>query len=269
MSTAVADPAKVITPASRTPRVLATLGRRLSSWAGIAVIVVLWEVVGHILRVQWLPPFSTVAVQLGRLFGDGVIQPHLVASFRSLAIGFGISLVGGLAIGIAMGLSTRIFTALDIYVNAMLFVPALTFAPILFAAFGLSDTTRIAVVVMYALFIIIINTAAGIRDVDDPLIDMAASFGASRAATVRRVILPAAVPLILAGIRLSVGRAVKGMINGEMFIALIGLGGLAAKYGDESNFPSVWAMAVFIMVIAVILNEFVNWAEKRLTAWYA
>src|SRR5690606_27802721 len=170
-------------------------------------------------------------------------QPHLVASFRSLAIGFGISLVGGLAIGIAMGLSTRIFTALDIYVNAMLFVPALTFAPILFAAFGLSDTTRIAVVVMYALFIIIINPAAGRRDRDDPLIDMAASFGASRAATVRRVILPAAVPLILAGTRLSVGRAVKGMINGEMFIALIGLGGLAAKYGDESNFPSVWAMA--------------------------
>src|SRR5690606_41901817 len=67
---------------------------------------------------------------------------------------------------------------------------------------------------------------------------------------------------ILAGIRLSVGRAVKGMINGEMFIALIGLGGLAAKYGDESNFPSVWAMAVFIMVIAVILNEFVNWGER-------
>lgn len=265
--TAVASPTAVA-QAPHKPKALTALGRRLSNWTGIAVIIVLWEILGHLLKVQWLPPFSTVAVQLGRLFGDGVIQPHLVASFRSLAIGFGISLVAGLAIGIAMGLSTRIFTALDIYVNAMLFVPALTFAPILFAAFGLSDTTRIAVVVMYALFIII-NTAAGIRDVDDPLIDMAASFGASRAATVRRVILPAAVPLILAGIRLSVGRAVKGMINGEMFIALIGLGGLAAKYGDESDFPSVWAMAVFIMVIAVILNEVVNWAEKRLTSWYA
>src|SRR5690606_13536113 len=187
---------------------LSILGGQLSSWARDVVTDGWLYVVEHSLRLQRLPPYSTLAVQRGRLFGDGVIQPHLVASFRSLAIGFGISLVGGLAIGIAMGLSTRIFTALDIYVNAMLFVPALTFAPILFAAFGLSDTTRIAVVVMYALFIIIINTAAGIRDVDDPLIDMAASFGASRAATVRRVILPAAVPLILAGIRLSVGRAV-------------------------------------------------------------
>lgn len=258
-----------ITPAPRAPRLLTTLKRRFSSWTGILAIVALWEILGHLMQVQWLPPFSQVAVQLGQLFADGVIQPHLAASFRSLAIGFGISLVAGLGIGIAMGLSTRIFTALDIYVNAMLFVPALTFAPILFAAFGLSDTTRIAVVIMYAVFIIIINTAAGIRDVDDPLIDMAASFGASRAATVRRVILPAAVPLILAGLRLGTGRAVKGMINGEMFIALIGLGGLAARFGDESNFPSVWAMAVFIMIIAVVLNEFVNWAEKRLTSWYA
>lgn len=267
--TAVDTPSGVGARTPRPPRLLSALGRRASNWTGILAIIVLWEILGHLLRVQWLPPFSEVAVRLGELFADGVIQPHLVASFRSLAIGFGFSLVAGLAIGIAMGLSTRIFTALDIYVNAMLFVPALTFAPILFAAFGLSDTTRIAVVVMYALFIIIINTAAGIRDVDDPLIDMAASFGASRAAAVRRVILPAAVPLILAGIRLGAGRAVKGMINGEMFIALIGLGGLAAKFGDESNFPSVWAMAVFIMIIAVILNEVVNWAEKRLTSWYA
>jgi NitT/TauT family transport system permease protein len=77
------------------------------------------------------------------------------------------------------------------------------------------------------------------------------------------------VPLIVAGIRLGTGRAVKGMINGEMFIALVGLGGLSARFGDESNFPSVWAMAVFIMIIAVILNEIVSWIEKRLTSWYA
>lgn len=257
-------------PASpRAPRALKALYDGFSTWAGILVIILVWEIIGRLFTLQWLPPFTEVAVRLGELFADGVIQPHLVASFRSLAIGFGISLVVGLGVGVLMGLSSRIFTALDIYVNAMLFVPALTFAPILFAAFGLSDTTRIAVVILYAVFIIIINTAAGIRDVDDPLIDMAASFGASRWQTVVKVIIPSAVPLILAGIRLGTGRAVKGMINGEMFIALIGLGGLAARYGDESDFPSVWAMALFIMVIAVILNEFVSWAEKRLTSWYA
>ncbi|WP_256840600.1 ABC transporter permease [Ornithinimicrobium faecis] len=263
MTTAVEAPTKNQVP------MRSRLRDGISNWAGILAILAVWEVLGQVLTLKWLPPFSEVLVRLGELFADGTIQPHLIASFRSLLIGFVISLVVGLGVGIAMGLSSRVFAALDIYVNAMLFVPALTFAPILFAAFGLSDTTRIAVVILYTIFIIIINTAAGIRDVDDPLIDMAASFGASPAATVRRVILPSAIPLIMAGIRLGTGRAVKGMINGEMFIALIGLGGLAAKFGDESNFPSVWAMAVFIMIIAVALNTLVNKLEKRTTSWYA
>lgn len=267
MTTTTETPQEVTRTAERS-RLASRLRDGFSNWLGILVIIATWEVLGRALNLRWLPPFSEVAVRLGELFADGVIQPHLLASFRSLLIGFGIALVVGLAVGIAMGLSTPVFTALDIYVNAMLFVPALIFAPILFAAFGLSDTTRIAVVILYAVFIIIINTAAGIRDVDDPLIDMAASFGASPSAAVRRVILPAAVPLILAGIRLGTGRAVKGMINGEMFIALVGLGGLSARFGNESNFPSVWAMALFIMIVAVILNEVVSWVERRLTAWY-
>jgi NitT/TauT family transport system permease protein len=265
--TAVATPAA--TTARHSGRSVRALKNGASTWAGIVVIVLAWELIGRLFSLRWLPPFTEVGARLGELFADGVIQPHLVASFRSLAIGFAISLVAGLVIGVLMGLSSRVFAALDIYVNAMLFIPALVFAPILFAAFGLSDTTRIAVVILYAVFIIIINTAAGIRDVDDPLIDMAASFGASRWQAVARVIIPSAVPLIVAGIRLGTGRAVKGMINGEMFIALVGLGGLSARFGDESNFPSVWAMAVFIMIIAVILNEIVSWIEKRLTSWYA
>lgn len=241
----------------------------LSTWAGVIALILLWEVLGHIMQVGWLPPFSQVAARLGELFTEGVLQPHLIASFQSLLVGFSIALVVGLGIGIAMGLSAKIYAGLDIFVNAMLFVPALTFAPILFAIFGLSDATRIAVVIMYAIFIIIINTAAGIRSVEDPLIDMAASFGASRWSAVRKVILPSAVPLIIAGIRLGTGRAVKGMINGEMFIALIGLGGLSARFGDESDFQSVWAMALFIMLVAVILNQVVSWVETRLTSWYA
>lgn len=256
-------------PEVRRPRLWPRIKSGASTWAGIGIIIVVWEILGRAFELQWLPPFSEVAVELFELFRDGVIGPHLLASLSSLAIGFGISLVVGLGVGIAMGLSSRVFTALDVYVNAMLFVPALTFAPIMMALFGLGDATRIAVVILYTVFIIIINTAAGIRDVDDPLIDMAASFGASRWTTVRKVIIPSAVPLILAGIRLSVGRAVKGMINGEMFIAMVGLGGLAARFGDESRFDSLWAMAVFIMIVAVILNEVVSMIERRATSWYA
>lgn len=197
----------------------------------------------------------------------GELTQHLVSSLTSLGIGFLVAIVLGFGVGILMGLFPAVYTALDVYVNAMLFTPSLIFAPILFAVFGLSDATRVGVVVLYALFVIIINTATAVRDVEAPLLDMAASFGASRFTTVRKIILPAAFPLIIAGIRLGAGRAVKGMVNGEIFIALIGIGGLATSFGRGSDYVGVWAISLFIMVLAVLINSVVSWLEQKITGW--
>lgn len=238
------------------------------SWWGIGLLLIVWELFGQLANLVWLPPVTEVIATLWQLFADGVIQPHLAASLWSLFVGFTVSVVIGLVVGTLMGLSTTINAALDMFVNALLVTPALIFAPILFAVFGLSDITRISVVVLYSAVIIIITTAEGVRNVDDPLLDMAASFGANRWKTVTQIVIPSAYPLILAGIRLGAGRAVKGMINGEMFIALIGLGGLSATYGKSMQFPQVWAMALFIMILAVIINQFVTLVERRLTSWY-
>ncbi len=237
------------------------------NWMGMVAIALIWELAGQIFQQPWLPPLSSVLGRMVQLFTTGGLSQHLVASLSSLAIGFAIALVIGLVVGVLMGLFNWIYTALDVYVNAMLFTPGLIFAPILFAIFGLSDATRISVVVIYAVFIIIINTAAAVRNVDRPLIEMAASYGANRTTTVFRIVLPDAFPLIIAGLRMGVGRAVKGMVNGEMFIALIGIGGQAARFGKQFDFTSVWAISVFIMILAVIINQVVTWIEKRLTAW--
>ena len=237
------------------------------NWIGMLVIALIWELAGQFFKQPWLPPLSSVLVRMVQLFTTGGLQQHLVASLSSLAIGFAIALVIGLIVGVLMGLFNWVYTALDVYVNAMLFTPGLIFAPILFAIFGLSDATRISVVVIYAVFIIVINTASAVRNVDRPLIEMAASYGAKRPTTVFRIVLPDAFPLIIAGLRMGVGRAVKGMVNGEMFIALIGIGGQAARFGKQFDFTSVWAISVFIMILAVMINQVVTWVEKRLTAW--
>ncbi|MBW6416903.1 ABC transporter permease [Celeribacter sp. PS-C1] len=242
--------------------------RELSSnWGGIALIALFWEIAGRLLNQLWLPPFSKVVARLWDLLTDGTLAPHILSSLTVLVTGFAIALVFGLIIGTLMGLSSWVNAALDIYVNSFLFTPGLIFAPILFAIFGLSDATRVSVVVIYAMFIIIINTAAAVRHVDRPLLEMAASYGASRWTALVRIVMPDAFPLIIAGIRMGVGRAVKGMVNGEMFIALIGIGGQAAKFGKQFDFTSVWAISVFIMVIAVIINQSVSRIEQRLTRW--
>ncbi|MCT1829761.1 ABC transporter permease [Brevibacterium luteolum] len=244
--------------------VIATSWRAFGS---LLVLLVVWEAVGRASDVVWLPPVSKVVIQLVELFATGELSTHLFASLSSLAIGFSLSLIIGLVVGVLMGLFPSVYTALDVYVNAMLFAPSLIFAPIFFAIFGLSDATRISVVVMYTVFVIIINTATAVRDVEAPLLEMSAVFGANRWKTLRKIVIPASYPLVIAGLRLGAGRAVKGMINGEIFIALVGIGGLAAKYGKAYDFVSLWAISLFIMILAVVINLVVSWLEKRLTSW--
>lgn len=237
------------------------------SWGSLVLVLIVWEIAGRLFDYAWLPPFSEVIARLWQLVVTGELTQHLLSSLTSLGIGFGIALVIGLVVGTLMGLFPAVYTALDVYVNAMLFTPSLIFAPILFAIFGLSDATRIGVVVLYAVFVIIINTATAVRDVEAPLLDMAASYGASQWKTVRKIVLPASYPLVIAGLRLGAGRAVKGMVNGEIFIALVGIGGLATTFGRASNYTGVWAVSLFIMILAVVINQAVSWLEKRLTSW--
>ena len=239
----------------------------LRNWGSLVGVALIWEILGHTLDLQWLPPISEVFAELVRLFVTNELPPQLLSSLSMYVAGFLAALVVGLVIGTLMGVFSTVFTALDFYVNALFVTPSLIFAPILFAIFGLSDITRASVVFLYCVFVIIINTSSAIRNVDPPLLDMSASYGASRWETVKRIVLPAAFPMVLAGIRLAVGRGLKGMINGEMFIALVGIGGLVSSYSDRYNFSAVWAISLFIMIFAILLNQVVGWIEKRSTSW--
>jgi ABC-type nitrate/sulfonate/bicarbonate transport system permease component len=236
-------------------------------WLSLAGGVVLWEALGWLLALPWLPPFSRVMAALIELIQSGEIVTNLVISLRSLAIGFTISLVVGFAVGIMMGLSRRVDQAIGIYVNALLFTPHLVFAPIFFALFQLSDWTRIAVIVKYTVFIIVINTATAIRTADPTLVEMARSFGASKRQLFSRILLPASVVVLFAGIRLGMGRAVKGMINGEMFIAFVGLGGVVQKYGSQFDASRVLAITLVILAVAVIMGGVVQTVDRRMTRW--
>jgi NitT/TauT family transport system permease protein len=229
--------------------------------------VVLWEGLGHLLALPWLPPFSRTFAALISLIGSGVIIDNLFASLRGLAIGFGFSLVVGLTVGALMARYRKVEYALDIYVNAMIFAPAIVFAPIFFTIFGLSDITRIAVIVLYALFIMVINTFTGMRTVDTALLEMARSFGASERHIFFRILIPASLPVVFAGIRLGMGRAVRGMINGEMFIAFVGLGALAQRFGGQFDASKVLAISLVILVVALFMNWLVQALDHKLTNW--
>lgn len=226
-----------------------------------------WEVLGWGLGLQWLPPFSKVMEALAQFVRSGAILANLGSSLQGLVVGFGLSLVMGLFMGGLMGRYRYVEKALDVYVHALFVCPSIVFAPIFFAIFGLSDASRIAIIVVYAMFVIVINTATAIRTVDPSLVEMARSFGCREHQIFTRILLPASLPLVFAGIRLGMGRAVKGMINGEMLIAFVGLGALAQKYGAQFDAAKVFAIAMVVLIIGLVTNWLVQTFEHRLTSW--
>jgi NitT/TauT family transport system permease protein len=227
----------------------------------------LWEALGWSLRLQWLPPFSQVVEAFGEFLQSGVIVANLGASLQALVVGFAISLVFGLALGALMGRYRYVEKALDVYVYSLFVCPSIVFAPIFFAIFGLSDASRVAIIVVYAAFVIVINTATAVRTVDPSLVEMARAFGCRERQIFSRILLPAALPLVFAGIRLGMGRAVKGMINGEMLIAFVGLGALAQKYGAQFDAAKVFAIAMVVLIIGLASNAVAQFFEHRLTRW--
>jgi NitT/TauT family transport system permease protein len=233
----------------------------------LAVGAVAWEIVGRVAEVSFFPPLSVVLARMFEMLASGEILTYLAASLTNLAIGFSISLVFGIGLGLLMGVYKRIDMALDLYVRAMLTAPSLVFAPIFFTLFGLNRITIIGIIILYSTFIIIVTTSAAVKASPKQLVEMARCYGGNDRWVFRRVLLPSATPLIMAGVRLGAGRAVKGMINGEMFIAVVGLGGVVMAAGRNFDAPTVLAVMMIIILVAFALVWIVERIDRRLTGW--
>ena len=172
-----------------------------------------WEILGRLLDFAFLPAFSIVLQACWQMIASGEILNSLMASLLSLAGGYGLAAFLGLLLGSLMGRYRKIEYLMDVYLNAFLASPILIWVPILFVFFGVGRMSQVAVVFLYSFWLIVANTITGIRTVDGTLVEMARSFGANERQLFRKVILPGALPLIMAGLRIGMGRAVKGMIR--------------------------------------------------------
>ena len=227
----------------------------------------IWELAGRALRFSFLPPISSVLIAAADLIASGQIAGHLLASLGSLAIGYGLAVVGGLTLGLLVGRYRWAEVALAPYINALLSTPKLVLVPILYSLLGLGRGVQVAVIFLNAFFIITVNTAAGIRSVEASYIEMARVFGAGEGQLFRKVLLPGALPLTMAGLRLGIGSAVKGMITGEMLVTVSGLGALLRKYGSRFDSAQLFAVLLVVVGVALLCTLFVQAIERRVTAW--
>lgn len=252
-------------------RVRSALEKRLVNFffarGGVLIGVLGWELLARSADLAFFPPLSDVVLRLIELTLSGQIVGNLSTSLANFFLGFALCVVIGVPVGLLMGVYPRIRGALDIYVNALLTAPTLILAPIFFTLFGLSRWAIVSIIISYGLFIIIISAEGAVAAADAALIEMAKSYGASESQVLREVVTPAALPLVFAGLRIGAGRCVKGMINGEMFIAVVGLGAIIINAGRSFDSTTVLAILLLVILVALFISGAVRMVDRRVTAW--
>jgi ABC-type nitrate/sulfonate/bicarbonate transport system permease component len=233
----------------------------------ILSLAVLWELAGRMLDSVLIPPLSQIGAAWWKLLSSGKLLSNLTLSLTTLAAGFVLAVLIGIVVGVLMGRFRAVEHFLDLYVNALMSAPMTAFVPVLILWFGLGVQSRIAVVFLFAVFVIIINTMTGVKQVDRVFVEMARSFGAREKEVFFKIILPAAMPAIMAGVRLGMGRAVKGMVTAEMLLTLTGIGAMIMQYGSSFATDSLFAVILTILMVAMITMKLVQWVDRWLTGW--
>ena len=227
-------------------------------WAGV------WEIVGQAGVVDIFPPFHKVVLSIVNVIASAEFQQALRITGEAWAIGLGLAIVVGIPIGALMGTSAAVQRLLGVWVNILISAPLTAVVPALIPLLGIGQTTVVVTVFLFAVFIIVIDTEAGVRRANRSLIEMAYSFGATRGQIWRKVLILAALPEILAGLRLGVIRATKGVVIGQLIAALLGFGEIFEFYIQNFLIEPFWALVLVIFTIAYALSEAVALLERRI-----
>lgn len=238
-----------------------------AGWFALPAGIVAWEIAGRLSDFVFLPPFSAALAAVGRMTWSGELPQNILASLTALLIGYVTAVGVGIPAGLLMGRYRRLDALLDVYVTILLATPKLIFVPILFSLFGTSQLTQVIFICLSAIIIIVVNARSGVRAVDAGAMEMARSFGATERQVLTRVLLPGSLPLIMAGVRMGMARAVRAMIKGEMLIAVVGMGALLRKYGTRFDAASVFGLLLVIVAVALACTSAIRWLEQRMTPW--
>jgi NitT/TauT family transport system permease protein len=239
-------------------------GYRVPMLASILVWCLLWEILGRTGLMYLVPPFSAVLAAAVDLVQVGKFQAATVTTLRAFAMGMGLAIAAGVALGLLMGRVAAADRLLGLWVNLFVSAPLSALVPVLMILFGMGEKTIVVSVFLFAVWIIALDTRAGVRHVSASLIDMGRCYGATRWQLYTRIIVLAALPEILAGIRLGLIRGVKGVVIGQLLVSIIGYGELFELYSRNFLMEEFWALTILLFAFAMLVSEGVALLEKRI-----
>ena len=241
---------------------------RLLQAGSLLVGLAIWQAVSTQFSHFILPAPTTV---IGRFFDPefaGTLLWSLGQAFQHMLIGFGLTLVLAIPLGILLGRSERLQAMFDPVISALYAIPPVAFVPFLIIWFGLFFWARVALVFMMTFPDVLVVVMAGAKDVRKQLVDAGRSFGSTRTQVLRKVVLPATTPFLFAGFRVGAARAINGMVTAELFFATVNLGKLMKNSAERFDTAGVMAVVLAICLVGLLSQSLVNALEGRLLAWH-
>ncbi len=235
--------------------------------ASVTIFLAAWEFYGRRTDPLLLTYPTAVVWAAVQLLRSGELIRQLLLSLASLAVGFGASLLLGVGLGLIMGRSRVGEAVLEPHINALYATPQVALTPLLMMWFGLGFEVKVIIIFLFAFFPILINTAIGVKNVSASMVEVGRAYMASPRQILFKVVFPAALPFIMAGVRLAVGRGLVGMIVAELFTAITGLGAMLTLYGNLFETAKMFVVIIVLGLLGVGLIQATQLLEKRMARW--
>lgn len=246
------------------------IGRyRIPMMASLLIWAALWEVVGRTGASFVIPPLSAIFVRIVEIVPTAHFADALWITGKAFLLGNTIAILVGVPLGVIMGRSVIADRVLLPWVNMFLSAPLTALVPVIMVIFGLGQTTIVMTVVLFAIWIIVLDARAGVHAISPSLVEMARVFGASPLQAFVKIYLWAALPEILSGIRLGVIRAVKGVVIGQLLVSIVGFGRLFEIYSSRFLMEHFWALLFVLFAFAFTINEILAWLERKVEYYAA
>jgi NitT/TauT family transport system permease protein len=245
-------------------RSIRNLGIRLFS---LAVFLLLWEWAGaNIDPVLFTTP-TAVAKAAVEMIGSGELWAYLWPSLKVLAIGFTLACVFGIAIGLLLARYEILDVALSVYITFLYSIPSVALVPLVVLWAGFETSAKVIILFMFAFFPMVINTYQGVKAVDPKLVEVGRAFRCSERQLWSNIVLPAALPFIVTGLRLALGRGLIGMVLADLYTAISGIGYLIVRTASTYQVGKMFVPIVTLGLLGVTLTALLRLAEKYVAPW--
>jgi NitT/TauT family transport system permease protein len=259
-----------VAEASRLYKLYLKHEKKILGGMAVGLFLILWELVGNVF--QWINPMFMSAPSLifkagYEMFRSGEIYHDLYVSGIEFLGGYFLAAVVGIPFGIIVGWYKRASYVFDPFINAMNATPRVALLPLVIIWLGIGILSKVGIIFLGAVFSILINTRDGVKTTPVNLLNAARSFGASEWTLFKAVVLPSTIPFIITGLRLAVGRALVGVLVGELYAATAGIGFMITVAGATFQTDKVFVGVLIFALSGMIGMEMLSKLERRFDKW--